>query len=878
MQAPGTNIQRPEVDNKQNAYDPRTGQFIKTGPPKFKRFFVVKQFDGDYLLCMDQHSQLVTVALPFSLQKSTLYKDKKIYTWGGIVTTVDKDGNEVSWQQSRTVTDEASYSSTEVSTPPYILDEPIIAMHFINDKDKTVRWIDTNTSGRSWGTDKNHLAAFKFYGLGQTGDFKKGGWVKDGDNLFVLQDDMPTPFVDTDYVWAVPCGGSVCEDTRTGTGKYLVPDEDSSATGSKPFIGMTLANIRAGILDTTLSVFQYSNIWKLNGGGTSDEDFMQSIPYEALFSTLGFLTDVELADSPIVDSFLLFDTDDDKWKDVEPIILSSTTSTPAGADGADGLDGLGQDGEDGTDGTSGTDGTDGSNGTDGTPGTDGTDGATGDPGVAGDSIETEDGYWLALPDNLYSWTPARMRITSGVTGIVGDWVEMGGATKAQNSLELAADSAAGGSMQLVGDESAPGNSKAYGTDSAGAKGWIDGLPTGTDHSTLFYDSTAWAKNAIMQWWKASDATYLVFDFQSVTVRDWDATMPGIFMRHPGDATYPCGMFCNVESATDARMDLGWGGAGGGNFELYANSHNSRAGQFRAIIGPTGYYEFKKYVGGTTWKTIAGISVNGRLFCGWSDTGFPGSGDETGTRDAPANPLQIFNEEDGASCKVVAGITKDGRGYFGFKGTSVPTPTYPIEVYDEDTSAATLMAYISKDGQIHAEKTVGAILHSLQLDPADITSAAETLALANATIKMREVVVPYLDGATLKAKKTQVMCGTGYGDDVPLLAEVTVEADGGLELNGSDELLLSDVVTPSSPTSINPQSIASDASATEAIYFDTWTAGSTGVKIYVETRSGYYDTGDEKFYGYRRLHTYDKWGRLYSIGAEVRYEIEEPEVI
>ena len=707
MVGSGQNIQRPEVENRNNAFDPRSGKFIQAGPPKFKRFFVINQIDGNYLLCMDEHSLVVVVALPFSLQESTVYGDGKTYTWGEIVTTVDSAGKELSWQQQRTVTDKASVSSTELSSPPYVLGEPLIAMHFINDKDPSVKWIDSNASGRSWSSDKNHLAAFQFFGLGQTGTFKKGGWVKDGDGLFVLQDDMPTPFVDSDFVWAVTCGGSVCSAEITGTEEYLVPASDAAADGSQLFEAMTLDNIRAGILDETLSEFKYSNVWKPNLGGTSEEHFMESVPYDTLFTTLGFLLDVELNTSPAIDSALLFDTADDKWKDVAPIILTPVGGIPAGADG---IDGLGQDGTDGTDGVAGTNGIDGTSGTDGT---DGTDGVVGDAGTAGDTIETVDGYWLSLGDNLYSWVPAQMRVTSGATGVVGDWVNLGGATAARNSVEMGDNGAAGGAIQLVndldapdfgkiygtdlntgekgwhyvetpthqsltstlkstgpyagqdainlvGDEDSPDIGKVYGVDSAGDKGWIAGLPTGTDKSTMFYDATAWVQNLIMQWWKAADATYLKFDFSAVATRAGNATMPGIVMFHPGDNTYPCGMFCNVEDSTNGRFDLGWGGAGGGNFELYANSHGARAGQFRAIIGPSGYYEFKKYVGGTTWKTIAGISNEGRLICGYNDTGFPGSGDETGTQVAPEHPLNVFDEE--VSSALVAYIDKDGTFY------------------------------------------------------------------------------------------------------------------------------------------------------------------------------------------------------------------------
>jgi len=42
-----------------------------------------------------------------------------------------------------------------------------------------------------------------------------------------------------------------------------------------------------------------------------------------------------------------------------------------------------------------------------------------------------------------------------------------------------------------------------------------------------------------------------------------------------------------------------------------------------------------------------------------------------------------------------------------------------------------------------------------------------------------------------------------------------------------------------------------------------------------TRVGYFDAGDEKLYGYVRTIKFDQWGRLASISAETRYEIDVP---
>ena len=61
---------------------------------------------------------------------------------------------------------------------------------------------------------------------------------------------------------------------------------------------------------------------------------------------------------------------------------------------------------------------------------------------------------------------------------------------------------------------------------------------------------------------------------------------------------------------------------------------------------------------------------------------------------------------------------------------------------------------------------------------------------------------------------------------------------------------------------------------EAAEGTTWTyAGVNGLKLYAMTRVAYYDAGDKILYGYVRLLTFDKYGRLYSTGAETRVSID-----
>jgi hypothetical protein len=53
-------------------------------------------------------------------------------------------------------------------------------------------------------------------------------------------------------------------------------------------------------------------------------------------------------------------------------------------------------------------------------------------------------------------------------------------------------------------------------------------------------------------------------------------------------------------------------------------------------------------------------------------------------------------------------------------------------------------------------------------------------------------------------------------------------------------------------------------------------GTKGLYLYAVTRVGYFESGDQTLYGYVRLLKFDKYGRLYSVGAETRFTIDVPE--
>ena len=79
--------------------------------------------------------------------------------------------------------------------------------------------------------------------------------------------------------------------------------------------------------------------------------------------------------------------------------------------------------------------------------------------------------------------------------------------------------------------------------------------------------------------------------------------------------------------------------------------------------------------------------------------------------------------------------------------------------------------------------------------------------------------------------------------------------------------------------VNPatyDTIGGTTEGNEAAETSTWTAGgANGLRFYVQSRQAYFNAGDAKWYAYVRLLTLDRKGRLYSLGAETRIEIDVP---
>ena len=150
------------------------------------------------------------------------------------------------------------------------------------------------------------------------------------------------------------------------------------------------------------------------------------------------------------------------------------------------------------------------------------------------------------------------------------------------------------------------------------------------------------------------------------------------------------------------------------------------------------------------------------------------------------------------------------------------------------------------------RTVSGTAHSVSLDPSDIAFAAASDKAAQA-VKLREVrVVVEEDGAPV-TKLAQVLCGEPYG------TPGTVGGGGG--------------GAPASPSSAT--TVGSTAEGSESADSASWTAGSSaGLKLYVLTRVAYNESGDKALYGFKRLLTFDSQGRLYSVGGESRFTIDQ----
>jgi len=75
--------------------------------------------------------------------------------------------------------------------------------------------------------------------------------------------------------------------------------------------------------------------------------------------------------------------------------------------------------------------------------------------------------------------------------------------------------------------------------------------------------------------------------------------------------------------------------------------------------------------------------------------------------------------------------------------------------------------------------------------------------------------------------------------------------------------------------VNVDTLGAASEGTETALSDSWSVGGSGngLAIYKVTRTVYNHAGDKKLYEFLRLFTYDDCGRLYSVSAETRVEVD-----
>ena len=118
-----------------------------------------------------------------------------------------------------------------------------------------------------------------------------------------------------------------------------------------------------------------------------------------------------------------------------------------------------------------------------------------------------------------------------------------------------------------------------------------------------------------------------------------------------------------------------------------------------------------------------------------------------------------------------------------------------------------------------------------------------------------------------------------GQLVALLALLTANAtkDKVLTVAMGGKALSWEDAGPMNPSSKTSLTVSGEGSA--AAQTTSWTFGGTqGVQVTLQTRTYYDHTASTPvLYGYYRTFTFDRNGKLYSISAETRYEIDTPVV-
>lgn len=120
------------------------------------------------------------------------------------------------------------------------------------------------------------------------------------------------------------------------------------------------------------------------------------------------------------------------------------------------------------------------------------------------------------------------------------------------------------------------------------------------------------------------------------------------------AKLTAGMSANNEDPAIPRLDLGFKPKHGATLEFYSSdggTGNTRAGQLRATLGPTGMLQVIRYEGNNVWRVIGGFGPNGEVLCGYHNYSWPTAA------------LKAFNvyAQTGNTTTPVATIDSAGKG-------------------------------------------------------------------------------------------------------------------------------------------------------------------------------------------------------------------------
>ena len=126
-----------------------------------------------------------------------------------------------------------------------------------------------------------------------------------------------------------------------------------------------------------------------------------------------------------------------------------------------------------------------------------------------------------------------------------------------------------------------------------------------------------------------------------------------------------GVIANNATANMPRFDVGFRNYRGASMEFYGTdggTDNGRAGQIRAIIGPTGCMQVIRYASLNHLEVIGGFGSNQEFICGWRNWDWPG-GLTSGDTEVPPNPFNVYNrdgdEELGYTHRPMATISDAG---------------------------------------------------------------------------------------------------------------------------------------------------------------------------------------------------------------------------